>query len=87
MLLQGSKIHFQWRRIVSGDTHESDNRWIPYPISFNICFVTSAIAASDVSYSGTQWRIAGEMYATTLRVLNDGFGCYSKWSHMISIGN
>ena len=44
------------------------------------------MAASTPDYSGTQYRVAGEMYATTLRVLNNGCGCYSAPSYLISIG-
>ena len=86
MLLQGSKIHFQWRRIPINSLSESNNRWVPYPITFNSCFVTSIVAASTPDFSGTQYRVAGEMYATTLRVLNDGCGCYAAPSYLISIG-
>lgn len=57
-----------------------------FPISFpNAVYCAVSCCSSDRTYISTQWKEAGAMYATTLRVLKEGMGIYCQ-ADMICIG-
>ena len=76
----------QWMYIENVYDFEGTNRFISYPISFSSeCYIALHSACSNRNYSGTQWRVAGEMYATTLKITKSGCGVYAQ-SNEIALG-
>ena len=73
--------------MVQSDISDTNNRWVEFPITFpNAVYCAVSCNSTTRDYAGTQWQVAGSMYATTLRVLNSGMGLYRQ-GEFICIGS